>query len=462
MHIRVMLIRLWLGWGLAALPGLLFAQTPPEQMDAYIALVRAEASMRDGDTRQAVKEMEAALDLYQKIADGYPGWNPEVIAYRITYCRNALARLQHSDPVPLEAMEPREEPVSSPPPSAVEDGEGSVPDPRLTELEQVIQSLTEEREQMQAEVDGLRKQVEEQARTQEKQADKAVKSLERELSDARKSTMRLQQTVSDLEAEKQEWTDARDRLVATHDEAAKAWRTEKKSLEGLQRELEKQVEALTRQTGRNADAWDEEKTRLHQAMDELTAQLAETAADRDMLKQQAGEQAQALEASRKLMAHDAREAARASQRLSQEIASLQDQLAGQLEREENLRAEIAALKEQHSQVVGNLEEQVTELRALVADKERAHQAIVQDLEASLASARSGEALEEMKEAERQIAYWQEHARALQETVDLQAAELSQPARRELRELSRENRELRARISVLEMGRHSTSSEPTNP
>lgn len=391
MHLRVMLIRLLLGWGLAASPGLLFAQTPPEQMDAYIALVRAEASMRDGDTRQAMGEMETALELYQKIADGYPGWNPEVIAYRITYCRNALTRLQHPDPAPLEEMEPRQEPVPSAPSATAEDGRESVPDPRLTELEQVIQSLTEERERTQEEVDALRKQVEEQARAQEKEADKAMKSLERELSDARKATTRLQQTVADLEAEKREWTEARDGLVATHDEAVKAWRTEKKS-----------------------------------------------------------------------MAHDAKEADRESQRMSKEIALLQAQLTERVEREEKLRAEIALLKENHRRAVGNLEGQVTELRELAVETEQTHQALVRDLEASLASAQSGEASPEDKEAGRQIAYWQEHARALQETVDLQAAELSQSARRELRELSRENRELRARISVLEMGRQAITIEPTDP
>jgi len=69
------------------------AQTPPEQVEAYVLVIKAEQAERDGDLQGAQTLFTEALTLYRQVARDYPKWRPDLVQYRVAHCLNQAERL---------------------------------------------------------------------------------------------------------------------------------------------------------------------------------------------------------------------------------------------------------------------------------------------------------------------------------------------------------------------------------
>lgn len=91
-------------------PGM--AQTPPEQIEAYILVVKAGQEEKAGNLKEAITLYQQAADRYAEVIRQYPDWQPEIMRYRIVQSRNQAERLSGL----LPAAEPvQEEPVQDAP-----------------------------------------------------------------------------------------------------------------------------------------------------------------------------------------------------------------------------------------------------------------------------------------------------------------------------------------------------------
>lgn len=71
-----------------------YAQTPPEQVEAYVLVIKAEQAERDGDLQGAQTLYNEALTLYRQVGRDYPKWRPDLVQYRIAHCMNQAERLK--------------------------------------------------------------------------------------------------------------------------------------------------------------------------------------------------------------------------------------------------------------------------------------------------------------------------------------------------------------------------------
>jgi tetratricopeptide (TPR) repeat protein len=62
--------------------------------EAYRSAVAAELEMADGRSAEALASYRDALRLYGQILANYPGWQADVVGYRIADCRNQIAAIQ--------------------------------------------------------------------------------------------------------------------------------------------------------------------------------------------------------------------------------------------------------------------------------------------------------------------------------------------------------------------------------
>lgn len=183
-------LALMVAWLAAA--GAAVAQAPPEQSDAYIALVRAEAAEREGDLDTAIREMAKAFNLYKKVAESHPDWNREVIAYRIAHCRNELERLRLPPPVELD--------TAPPPPSVREDRPVGAPDSGGGEEAAELARLQEAHDTLAAANQTLREELDywkNHARALEETIDLQARELDKP---ARRTIRELQARLEELEA----------------------------------------------------------------------------------------------------------------------------------------------------------------------------------------------------------------------------------------------------------------------
>ncbi len=139
------------------------AQTPSEQVDAYVAVVKAEQAARAGRGGEAVTLFQEALDLYREVARRYPAWNPEIVEYRISYCINQIESLggtvQTAEPSPESEPEESEPVTEAPaddvvPPETAEAAPARAPDVRYG-YEAGLAALATERDRLQAKVEEL-------------------------------------------------------------------------------------------------------------------------------------------------------------------------------------------------------------------------------------------------------------------------------------------------------------------
>jgi hypothetical protein len=66
---------------------------PSGQLRAYASLVLADEARDEGDWAEAHAGYGKALELYQGIKESDPEWQPDIVAYRIRYCRKQLEAL---------------------------------------------------------------------------------------------------------------------------------------------------------------------------------------------------------------------------------------------------------------------------------------------------------------------------------------------------------------------------------
>jgi hypothetical protein len=81
---------------LALFPGALRAEKDlsQDQVAAYVAVVKADLARDGGAIAEARKRYQEALDLYTAIAKNDPKWHPDIVQFRIAYCRSQLEALR--------------------------------------------------------------------------------------------------------------------------------------------------------------------------------------------------------------------------------------------------------------------------------------------------------------------------------------------------------------------------------
>lgn len=110
-------------------------------LDAYVALVQADAAREKGNLEEARRHYRSALERYEAISRLKPDWRRAVVQYRIAYCRSRLEALSGK---PLSGSDP------SSPSNAVPAEE------RLVELEAENAALRAKLESLERECAALR------------------------------------------------------------------------------------------------------------------------------------------------------------------------------------------------------------------------------------------------------------------------------------------------------------------
>lgn len=99
-----------IGWVVALLlvPCLLSAEplTEKEQMHkrAFVVVKAADKAVKEQKAVEAAKLYAAALDLYRRVAQKYPGFRGELVDSRISYCQGRLNKMFKADPSPKQAV----------------------------------------------------------------------------------------------------------------------------------------------------------------------------------------------------------------------------------------------------------------------------------------------------------------------------------------------------------------------
>lgn len=101
------------------------AQTPPEQVEAYIKVVKAGQEERLGNVAAAMALYQEAVELYTETTRQHPDWQPEIMRYRIAQSRNQLERLAALIPPPPEDL------IDAPAPDVVTDDDATVQEPAV-------------------------------------------------------------------------------------------------------------------------------------------------------------------------------------------------------------------------------------------------------------------------------------------------------------------------------------------
>jgi len=85
----------WMVLAIAALTGAhsTQAQVPPEQVEAYVLVIKAEQAEKDGDVKTAQELYTSALKTYRQVGRENPKWRPDLVQYRIAHCLNQIERL---------------------------------------------------------------------------------------------------------------------------------------------------------------------------------------------------------------------------------------------------------------------------------------------------------------------------------------------------------------------------------
>ncbi|HMP97271.1 MAG TPA: hypothetical protein PKA51_10145 [Kiritimatiellia bacterium] len=335
------------------------AQTPPEHMEAYVLLIKAEQEEQAGREVEALGLYRQAAERYQEVARQYPHWQPDVVRYRLAHTQNQITRLERKTPAdPAAPSEGPSTPAATPPPA--------LPDPLLEEkleqfreekslLELAIEELENERAVLLEKNAGWEKEKatwERKLAAAEKRqaaADTSKKQMEAEL-EAR------QQQVQALEADKEQLAARGAEVDALLERAAQELRSHQE---------QRQVDMERNQ--REREAWESERAVWEQDRQALAAAMRDLESTRELqatherltgawesLKEQAAALSNHI-ARLEVAARDAQQAAQAERkewtaeqkRLNAEIHALKqtvDSQQGELVRVRDLRATIRALE----------------------------------------------------------------------------------------------------------------------
>ncbi|HMP89507.1 MAG TPA: hypothetical protein PJ991_04865 [Kiritimatiellia bacterium] len=195
----------------------IYAQaTPPEHVEAYVMIVKAEQAEQVGDPASAFQYYGKALELYRIVASDYPEWQPAVVRSRVTACRNHLDRLRkllltdtQSEVAPADngAMLSAELIVAE---RAAWNEEKAVFEQAIEDLEEERVSLIESNRMLHAgiaDLEGKIRNIErrEKVRDQQsadrvKKATESLESLQRELDALKSDRAKLQEQLLDKAA----------------------------------------------------------------------------------------------------------------------------------------------------------------------------------------------------------------------------------------------------------------------
>lgn len=104
-----------------------------DQADAYKAVIQADLARDNGAIAEAQRLYRQALDLYDAIARKEPNWHPEIVEYRVSYCRSQIEALKGRTEGDLPTDAARQE---------------AKPDIALAEAQQRIEQLEAENEML--------------------------------------------------------------------------------------------------------------------------------------------------------------------------------------------------------------------------------------------------------------------------------------------------------------------------
>lgn len=93
------------------------AYTDPEQIqtDAFILVMEGDQAMDDGQWEEALSRYQQGQDLFRRLHQDFPDWNPRMVQYRLTYCENQIQQVrQSSTPVQPQRPQTQSQPVATP------------------------------------------------------------------------------------------------------------------------------------------------------------------------------------------------------------------------------------------------------------------------------------------------------------------------------------------------------------
>ena len=76
------------------------------QLDAYSIMIRADRQQEAGQKKVAAKGYQKSFELYSQLADEYPDWQTDIVAFRVKYCRKALEKLGRQAVLPEKEKTP--------------------------------------------------------------------------------------------------------------------------------------------------------------------------------------------------------------------------------------------------------------------------------------------------------------------------------------------------------------------
>lgn len=135
--VKKVLIILALLTGVIARPAFAEQDLTADQVEAYKAVVKADLARDSGAIAEAQRLYREAMDLYNGIAQKDPNWHPEIVQFRLSYCRSQA-----------EALKGRAEGELPPEGSATK---SESPDVALAEAQQRVAQLEAENQTLRTE-----------------------------------------------------------------------------------------------------------------------------------------------------------------------------------------------------------------------------------------------------------------------------------------------------------------------
>lgn len=175
------------------------AETADDFLKAYFLVQDGDAADKGSDSAKAIEKYSAALKILREIKKTSPDWNPNIIAYRVKYCSERIAKAggrvepEEGAPAPSAAPTPTPIPEATPPVNTVprdakpaspeEAGAPPRPSDRVAELERELDRARQEITKLQREkgdLEGRLRKVEDDLRSASAGGDERMQKLIRE------------------------------------------------------------------------------------------------------------------------------------------------------------------------------------------------------------------------------------------------------------------------------------------
>lgn len=245
------------------------------QTDAYVQVVQGDQSFDAGRLDEALGQYQEAKRLYERLAAGFPDWEPRIVRYRAAYCDNRIAEINQR--VGERAAFTSAQTAATAPAAYYgaqpdyDSGYAPAPLPPATAAgvpESLYQSALRRADALQSQLDSARN-AEQQARAELARVrgdlDRANRSLSQRSVEADSELARLR----DLQSRQQAETHS----LRAENERLKAQLASKADLEGALNDVERQ---LNRVRGENRELQDQ-LADLRQDLEDCEARVAQAA-----------------------------------------------------------------------------------------------------------------------------------------------------------------------------------------